>query len=78
MNLETILDKFGAFGITLIILLVGIKWTVSFIKDLMRQHREERSEWSKRQEQQNEDHNRSLNKNTEVLSELTTLLKNRK
>lgn len=54
------------------VVIIGLAW---FVMYLMKQHKEERSEWQKRQEQQNDDHNRSLNRNTEVLSELTTLIK---
>lgn len=54
------------------VVIIGLAW---FVMYLMKQHKEERQEWTRKQEQQNEDHNRSLNRNTEVLSELTTLIK---
>lgn len=75
MSLDDILVKFGLPGIFILVLILGIKWGALFLKDLMKQHREEREQWSKTQEKQNDDHNKSLNKNTEVLSELTTLIK---
>lgn len=64
-------EKYGMIGI----LIAGIIWLSVFLKNILKEHREERENWTKRQEQQNEDHNRSLNRNTEVLSELTTLIK---
>jgi hypothetical protein len=67
-------EKYGIVGV----LIAGIAWLSVFIKNMMKEHREERADWQKRQEQQNDEHNRSLNKNTEVLSELTTLIKSMK
>lgn len=67
-------EKFGTIGV----LIAGIIWLSIFIKNIMKDHREEREALSKRQEQQDDDHNRSLNRNTEVLSELTTLIKSMK
>lgn len=62
------LAQYGLAGLCII----GLAW---FVLYLMKQHKEERDMWTKRQESQNDDHNRSLNRNTEVLSELTTLIK---
>jgi len=64
-------EKYGMIGI----LVAGIIWLSIFLKGILKEHREERENWTKRQELQSEEHNKSLNKNTEVLSELTTLIK---
>lgn len=65
------LEKYGLSGI----IILGLAW---FVMYLMKEHKSEREDWQKTQERQQEEHNKSLNKNTDVLSELTTLLKNRK
>lgn len=45
-----------------------------FIMYLMKQHKEERSDWQKAQERQTDEANRNINRNTEVLSSLKTLI----
>lgn len=86
MNFETILEKFGLPGVIICILIVAIKWGANFVKDLMKeqkaereeqenQHRREREGWNLINHRQLEESNKNINKNTEVLSELTTLIK---
>jgi hypothetical protein len=65
------LAQYGLAGI--VILALG--W---FVLYLMKQQKEEREEVRKSNERRDDDHNRSLNRNTEVLSELTTLIKSMK
>lgn len=45
-----------------------------FIMYLMKQHKEERDEWRKGQERQNDEANRNINRNTEILHSLKTLI----
>lgn len=89
MNFETILEKFGLPGIIIVILIIAIKWGAGFVKDLMKdnkteredqenQHRKERESWNVINQRQLEETNKNINRNTDVLSELTTLLKSRK
>lgn len=49
-----------------------------FVMYLMKEHRSERDEWNRAQNRLTEDTNKNIKENTSVLSELTTLLKNRK
>lgn len=65
------LAQYGLAGLCII----GLAW---FIMYLMKEHKTEREEWRRFQERQNDEANRNINKNTDILSELTTLLKNRK
>lgn len=65
------LAQYGLAGLCII----GLAW---FIMYLMKEHKTEREEWRRLQERQNDEANRNINKNTDILSELTTLLKNRK
>lgn len=67
-------DTLAQYGLAGVVIL-GLAW---FVMYLMKEHKDEREAWQKTQERQQEEHNKSLNKNTDVLSELTTLLKNRK
>lgn len=89
MSFEDILLKYGLPGIMIIILLVAIRWGATFVKDLMKdhktereetenQHRREREGWNLINQRQLEESNKNINKNTDVLSELTSLLKSRK
>lgn len=64
-------EKLSSIGI----LIAGIAWLALFLKGIMKEHREERKEWQQSQEKRDEEHNRSLERNTKVLSELTTLIK---
>lgn len=64
------LAQYGLAGVVII----GLAW---FVMYLMKQHKNEREEWRKVQEKQNEEANRNINRNTEVLSGLKTLLENR-
>lgn len=65
------LAQYGLAGIVII----ALAW---FVLYLMKQQKEERDESRKVNERRDDEHNRSLNKNTEVLSELTTLIKSMK
>lgn len=86
MSFEDILTKFGLPGVIILILLTGIKWGANFVKELMKQHKQEREDqenqhrrereaWNLINHRQLEESNKNINKNTEVLSELTTLIK---
>lgn len=83
------LEKYGIPGVIAIIGISAIGWCVKFIKgmldehkkereDLENLHRQERQDWNRINQHQLEDSNKSLNRNTEVLSELTTLIKSMK
>lgn len=82
-------EKYGLPGIGIGLLIVAIRWAAVFVKDLMKQHREEREDqenehrreregWNLINQRQIEETNKNINRNTDVLSELTTLLKSRK
>ncbi len=62
---------------------LGIAGTViaglaGFVMYIMKEHRSEREDWNRAQNRLTEDTNKNIKENTSVLSELTTLLKNRK
>lgn len=82
-------EKYGLPGIGIGLLIVAIRWAAVFVKDLMKQHKEEREDqenehrreregWNLINQRQIEETNKNINRNTDVLSELTTLLKSRK
>jgi hypothetical protein len=65
------LEQYGLAGIVI----VGMAW---FIMYLMKAHREEREDWRRSQERRDEDTNKSMRENTNVLAGLKALLENRK
>lgn len=65
------LAQYGLAGVVII----ALAW---FVMYLMKQHKEEREDWRKAQDRQNEEANRNINRNTEVLSGLKSLLESRK
>lgn len=67
----TIWEQYGLSGTVI----VGLSW---FVMYLMKQMKEERDEARRANERRDDEHNKSLNRNTEVLSELTTLIKSMK
>lgn len=67
-------DQLAQYGLAGVVI-IGLAW---FVLYLMKEHKSERDEWRRVQEKQNEEANKNINKNTDILSELTTLLKNRK
>jgi len=71
MNFETILEKYGLPGI----IICGMGW---FIMYLMKEHKTERGEWQKSQERQQDETNKNIKENNNILSGLKTLLENRK
>lgn len=82
-------EKYGLPGIGIGLLIVAIRWAAVFVKDLMKQHKEEREDqenehrreregWNLINQRQIEETNKNINRNTDVLSELTTLLKSRR
>lgn len=82
-------ERYGLPGIGIGLLIVAIRWAAVFVKDIMRQHKEEREDqenehrreregWNLINQRQIEETNKNINRNTDVLSELTTLLKSRK
>lgn len=82
-------EKYGLPGIGIGLLIIAIRWAAVFVKDLMKQHKEEREDqenehrkeregWNLINQRQIEETNKNINRNTDVLSELTTLLKSRK
>lgn len=65
------LEQYGLAGVVII----GMAWFIMF---LMKQHKEERENWSRANERQQEDSNKNIKENTNVLAGLKTLLENRK
>lgn len=57
------------------VIIAGLAW---FVLYLMKQHKEERENWNKTQERQQDDTNRNIRENTNVLAGLKTLLENKK
>lgn len=83
------LEKYGIPGIMILLLLGAFKIGWDFIKDLMKQHKIEREEaenqhrlerenWNRINQHQLEESNKAINRNTDILSGLKTLLENRK
>jgi hypothetical protein len=67
-------EKYGIVTV----LVVGIVWLVKFIKDLMREHRNERKEWQQSNEKLQDHTNQTIKENTNILAGLKTLLEHRK
>lgn len=78
MNLETILEKYGLPGIFIIALIVALKWGAGMFQKMLADHKAERDEWKKSNERLQDDANKNIRENTNVLSGLKTLLENRK
>lgn len=89
MSFEDVLLKYGLPGIFIVILIVAIKWGAVFVKDLMKEHKDEREEqenqhrreretWNLINQRQLDESNKNIKENTNVLSELTTILKTKK
>lgn len=76
----------GVIATVAIAAIIGcVVWIKNIIKehheereDLERMHRSERDDWKKTIERQFEESNKVTNKNTDILSELSTLIKSRK
>lgn len=61
------LESYGILGIIVIAL-------AAYILKIEARHREERDEWKRTQDRQFDEQNRNINRNTEVLSSLKTLI----
>lgn len=80
MNAE--IAQYGLAGICL----VALAWFIMYIikenknerEETEKIHRQEREDWNRINQRQIEETNKNINRNTDVLSELTTLLKSRK
>jgi len=70
-----LITKFGTPGLLLVIGGYLILKTGNFFNKLQDDHRNERKELTKRLFEQGDNMNSSFNKNTEVLSELRTLIR---
>lgn len=71
MTLGNLVEKYGLPGIVI----AGLAW---FVLYLMKEHKKERKEWRESQERLQDDTNRNIRENTNVLAGLKTLLENRK
>lgn len=71
MTFSNLLEKYGLPGIVI----AGLAW---FVLYLMKEHKKERKEWRESQEMLQDDTNRNIRENTNVLAGLKTLLENRK
>lgn len=71
MTFPSLLEKYGLPGIVI----AGLAW---FVLYLMKEHKKERKEWRESQERLQDDTNRNIRENTNVLAGLKTLLENRK
>lgn len=82
-------EKYGIPGVIATVAIATISWCVVFIKGLLKEHKEEREsiernnraerdDWKRTIERQNEESNRNIKENTNVLSGLKTLLENRR
>lgn len=89
MNFEDVLTKFGLPGIFILLLLAAIKWGASLLQkiisdhklereELEKIHRTEREEWKKTIESQFDNANKIAANGTAALTELATLIKNKK
>jgi len=83
------LEHYGPIGVVGMIGIAAITWLVKFIKDMIkdhkseredleRLHRIERDDFRKTIEKQFDESNKQTNNATQALTELTTLLKNKK
>lgn len=80
--MDTNLAQYGLAGICLI----ALAWFIMYLmkenkkerEETERQHRLERETWNAINQRQLEETNKNINRNTDILSELTTLLKSRK
>lgn len=81
-------EKYGIPGVIAAVAIAAISWCVLFIKGLLKEHKEEREsierinrgerdEWKRSMERQNEESNRNIRENTNVLAGLKTLLESR-
>lgn len=66
-----IIDKYGLPGAVI----AALGW---FVLKLMKDHRSERKEWKEGSEKLNDETNRNIRENTNILSGLKALLENRK
>jgi len=66
----TELTQYGLSGIVI----AGLCY---FVMYLMKQHKEERSDWQKTNERLQDDTNKNVRENTNILSGLKTLLENK-
>jgi hypothetical protein len=69
--MNDILEKYGLPGVVII----GMAW---FVMYLMKEHKNERKEWQKTNEKLQDDTNKNIKENTNILAGLKTLLEHRK
>lgn len=81
----TAIEAIKEFGLPVGFLLIALFWFArkdkqhgQHIERLEQMHKSERDDWKKTIEKQFDDQSRNLNNNTSVLSELKTILQNRK
>lgn len=59
MSFETIFEKYGLPGVVIVALVFVIKWGANLIQKILKEHKDERKEWSSSFDKLDQEHRKS-------------------